>query len=68
MNTGVGCHVLLQRISLTQGSNLALLHGGLLSESPGKPPDQVEEVGNNPATSLTPRKRYKAQDGAKIIP
>ena len=35
-NTGVGCHVLLQRISLTQGSNLALLHGGLLSEPPGK--------------------------------
>ena len=25
-NTGVGCHLLLQRIFLTQGSNLSLLH------------------------------------------
>ena len=25
-NTGVGCHFLLQRIFLTQGSNLGLLH------------------------------------------
>ena len=27
-NTGVGCHALLQRISLTQGSNPGLLHHG----------------------------------------
>ena len=25
-NTGMGCHALLQRIFLTQGSNLGLLH------------------------------------------
>ena len=27
-NTGMGCHVLLQRTFLTQGSNLGLLHCG----------------------------------------
>ena len=38
-NTGVGCHFLLQRIFLTQGSNLGLLHcrQTLPSEPPGKP-------------------------------
>ena len=42
-NTGVGCHILLQGIFLTQGSNpclLCLLHwqtGSLLLASPGSP-------------------------------
>jgi len=39
-NTGVGCHFLLQRIFLTQGSNLHLPHwqvDSLPSEPPGKP-------------------------------
>ena len=41
-NTGVGCHALLQGISLTQGSNLRLLHllhwqaGSLPLEPPQK--------------------------------
>ena len=40
MNTGVGCHALLQGIFLTLGSNSHLLHwqaDSLLSEPPGKP-------------------------------
>ena len=39
MNTGVGCHSLLQRIFLTQGSNLGFPHkqaDSLLSEPPRK--------------------------------
>jgi len=39
-NTGVGCHFLLQRIFLTQGSNPHFLHltGGFFNtEPPGKP-------------------------------
>ena len=39
-NTGVGCHFLLQRIFLTQGWNLRLLHRqprSLQSKPPGKP-------------------------------
>ena len=39
-NTGVGCHVLLQGILPTQGSNLCLLHwqvGSFPLVSPGKP-------------------------------
>ena len=38
-NTGVGCHVLLQGIFATQGSNPGLPHcrDSLLSEPPGKP-------------------------------
>ena len=31
-NPGVGCHALLQGIFLTQGSNLALLHGRQICE------------------------------------
>ena len=45
-NTGVGCHALLQRIFLTQGSNpcLSLLHwqaGSLLLVPSGKPPSST---------------------------
>ena len=35
-NTGVGCHALLQGISLIQGLNPGFLHS-LPSELPGKP-------------------------------
>ena len=42
-NTGVGCHALLQRIFLTPGSNLGLLHCRLiLSEPPGTPSQCLE--------------------------
>ena len=39
-NIGVGCHLLLQGIFLTQGLNLCLLHwqADSLPEPPGKPP------------------------------
>ena len=37
-NTGVGCHLLLQGIFPTQGSNLRVLRGQFVyHESPGKP-------------------------------
>ena len=39
-NTGVGCHVLLQKIFLAQGSNLHLLHWQaefFITKPPGKP-------------------------------
>ena len=44
-NTGVGCHALLQGISLTQGLNLCFLHwqvASIFTELPGKPhqPDE----------------------------
>ena len=48
-NAGVGCHALLQRIFLTQGSNLNLLcllhwkEGSLPLPPPGKPSIQREE-------------------------
>ena len=39
-NFGVGCHFLLQGISLTQGSNSTLLIGRFFTtEPPGKPPE-----------------------------
>ena len=49
MNTGVGCHALLQGILLTQGSNPRLLHwqmGSLPLVPPGKP-------GGHPALTCT---------------
>ena len=60
-NTGVGCHVLLQGIFPTQGSNpglLCLLYwqaGSLPLAPPGKPPEISREVPQkikNSATSM----------------
>ena len=44
MNTGVGCHFLLQGIFLTQGLNLHLLHwqeDSLPTELQGKPSSRI---------------------------
>ena len=57
-NTGVGCHALLQGISLTQGSNPHLLHllhwqaGSLPPVPPGKPL-VAQTVKNLPAMQET---------------
>ena len=62
-NTGVGCHFLLQKIFLTQGSNLRLLHwqvGSLpADEPPGKPPGCWLGVGSQGA-DLGPEHKQEA--------
>ena len=47
-NTGVDCHVLLQGIFWTQGSNLQLLHCRqiLYHEPPGKPSEHIINIQN----------------------
>ena len=59
-NTGEGCHALLQRILLTQGSNppiLCLLYwqaGSLPLDPPGKPHQQAEAVNSRNRAALPP--------------
>ena len=72
-NTGVGCHVLLQGIFLTQGLNTCLLHllhwqtGSLPLVPPGKP------KGIYRASILCPRLcysswKYDSEQGKKLPP
>ena len=66
-NTGVGCHALLQGISLTQGSNPHLLHllhwqaGSLPLVPPGKPL-VAQTVNNLPAMQETQVKSLGRED------
>ena len=53
-NTGVGCHILLQGIFPTQGSNLCFLPSGFFATEPPGKPRNIITSGKTHAISQTP--------------